>query len=83
MWEALTGVEGIPCWGCYDTRWLMGFWSTQAKAEGIVSRAAWHWGRDSSVVNDPFGEPDCTSLYVGLLSAWGSMDGDLMYFPIL
>ena len=32
-------------------------WSTQAKVEGIVPKAAWHWGRDCSVVNDPLGEP--------------------------
>jgi hypothetical protein len=50
------------------TRWQMGFWSTQA--------AAWHWGSDSSVVNDPLGEPARTPLYVGLLSAWGSLDGN-------
>jgi hypothetical protein len=31
--------------------------STQAKVEGIVLRAAWHWGSDSSGVNDSFGEP--------------------------
>jgi len=31
-----------------------------------VLRAAWHWGRDSSIVNDPLGEPGCTPLYVGL-----------------
>jgi len=60
----------------------MGFWSTQAKVEGIVPKAAWHWGRDSSVINDPLGEPGCTPLYVGLPSAWGSMDGDLMFFSI-
>jgi len=61
----------------------MGFWSTQAKVEGIVLRAAWHWGRDSSVINDPLRERDCTPFYVGLLSVWGSMDGGLMFFPIL
>jgi len=32
-------------------------WSTQPKVEGIVPKAAWHWGRDCSVVNDPLGEP--------------------------
>jgi len=37
---------------------------------------------DSSVVNDPLGEPCRTSLYVGLPSVWGSVDGDLMFFPI-
>jgi hypothetical protein len=30
--------------GFYDTRWLTGLWSTQAKVEGIVPKAAWHWG---------------------------------------
>jgi len=60
----------------------MGLWSTAAKVEGIVPRAAWHWYRDSSVDNDPLGEPGHTPLYVGLPSAWGSMDGDLMFFPI-
>ena len=28
------------------------------------------------------GEPSRTPLYVGLPSAWGSVDGDLMFFPI-
>jgi len=37
---------------------------TQVKVEGTMLKAAWHWGRDCSVVNDPVGEP----LYVGLLS---------------
>ena len=48
--------------GCYDTRWLTGFWSTQAKVEGTVPKAAWHYGRDSSVVKNPFGNqvtPHC------------------------
>jgi hypothetical protein len=71
-----------PDGGCYDTRWLTGLWSTQAKVEGIVQRAAWHWGRDSSVVNDPLGEPGRTPLYVGLPSAWFSVDGDLIFFLI-
>ena len=44
--------------------------------------AAWHWGTDSSVFNDPLGEPGCTPLYVGLPSAWGSVEGDLMFFLI-
>jgi hypothetical protein len=35
-----------------------------------------------SVVNDPLGEPRHTLLYVGLLSAWGSMDGDLIFCPL-
>jgi hypothetical protein len=72
-----------PVGCCYDTRWLTGLCSTQTKVEGIVPRAAWHWDRDSSVVNDPLEEPGCTPLYVGLPSMWGSVDGDLMFFPIL
>jgi len=44
-------------------------------------KAAWHWGRDSSVVNYPLGaQPGCTPLYVGLPSAWGTVDGDLKFF---
>jgi len=62
--------------------WVMGLWCTQAKVEGIVSSAAWHWGRNSSVVNDPLVEPGCTPFYVGLPSTWGSADSDLMFFPI-
>jgi hypothetical protein len=58
--------------------WLTGLWSAQAKVECIVPKAALHWGRDSSVVNDPLREPGRTPFYVGLLSAWGSMDSDLM-----
>jgi len=66
--------------GCYNTGWLTGPWSTQAKVEGTVPKAAWHGGRDSSVVNNPLGEPGRTPLYVGFPSAWGSVDGDLMFF---
>jgi len=60
----------------------MVLWCTQAKVEGIVLRAAWHWGRNSSVINEPLVEPGCTPLYVGLLSVWVSADCDLMFFPI-
>jgi hypothetical protein len=70
-----------PDGGCYITCWLTGLWSTHAKVEGIVLRAAWHWGRDSSAINDPRREPGRTPLYVGLPSAWGSVDGDLMFSP--
>ena len=52
-----------------------------AKVEGIMLKAAWHWGSDGNVVNYPLGEPDSTPLYVGLLSVWGSADGDHMLFP--
>jgi len=42
MWEAVTGVVGIPCRGYYDTCWLTGLWSAQAKVEGIVLKDARH-----------------------------------------
>ena len=61
-WEAVTVVEVQPNGGCYDTRWLTGLWSTQAKVEGIVLKAAWHCSRDSGVVNDPLEEPGRTPL---------------------
>ena len=70
-----------PVGSGYDTRWLTGHWSTQAKVEGTVPRAAWHWGRESSVVNDPLGEPVRPPSYVILPSAWGPVNGDLMFFP--
>ena len=70
-----------PDRGCHDTCWLTRLWSTQAKVEGILPKAAWHWGRDSSVVNDTLGEPGCTPLYVSLLSTWGSVDGERMFSP--
>jgi len=60
----------------------MGLWSTQAKVEFNVPRAAWLSGRNSSVVKEPLGEPGCTPLYVDLPSLWGSEDSDLMFFPI-
>jgi len=44
-----------------------------------MPKAAWDWCRDSCVINDPLGEPGHTPLYVGLPSAWGSVDGDLMF----
>jgi len=72
-----------PIWDHYDTHWLKGLWFTQGKVEGIEPRVAWHWGRDSSAINNPLGEPGRTPLYVGLPSAWGSLGGDLMFFPIL
>ena len=37
------------------------------------------WGNDSSVVNNSFGEPGHIPLYVGLLSAWVSVDGYYMF----
>jgi len=37
---------------------------------------------DCLTLEDPPGEPGRTPLYVGLPSAWGSMDGDHMFSPI-
>jgi hypothetical protein len=48
--------------GCCETRWLTGLCSTKVKVEDIVQRAAWHWVKDSSVVNDPLEEPGRTPL---------------------
>ena len=70
-----------PDGGCYDTGWLTGLWYTQAKVEGIVLKAAWHWVRDCSVLNDPLREPGRTPLYVGLPCTWGSADGDQIFLP--
>ena len=44
-------------------------------------KAAWHWGRDCSVKNDPLREPGRTPLYAGFLSTWGSVDGDQIFSP--
>ena len=71
--------RGYPVEGYHDTCWLMGLWSTQVKVEGIMLKDSWHWGRDSSVVDDLIGEPGCTPLYVGLLSALGSGNGASLF----
>ena len=73
-------MEGYPDEGYYNTHWLTGLWSTQAKVEGIVWKAGWHWGSDS-VTNDPLGEPGHTPLYADL-STWGSVVSDRV-FPLL
>jgi hypothetical protein len=65
--------KGYPVEGYCNKRWLMGLCSTKAIVDGIVLKAAWHWGSNSSVMNDPPGEPGCTVSYVGLLSVRGSM----------
>jgi hypothetical protein len=74
--------RGHPVVGSCDTHCLTVLWSTQAKLEVIVLQAAWHWDSDSSIINNPLGEPDHTALYVGLLSVWGSMDSDHIFPPI-
>jgi hypothetical protein len=66
---------------CYDKCWLTGLWSNQANEEGIVLKAAWDWGRDCSVENDPLGEPGRTALYVGLPPTWGFVEGDQIFSP--
>jgi hypothetical protein len=47
--------RGYPVEGYYDTSWLTGLWSTQAKVESIVLKTAGHWASVSSVVNDLLG----------------------------
>jgi len=73
--------RGYPVESYDNTRWQTGLWSTQAKGERVLE-AAWHCGSDSSVPNDPLGEPRRTPLYVGLPSTWGSVDGNHMFSPI-
>jgi hypothetical protein len=79
-WEAVTGVKGIPCYGLLR-HVLIGLRSTQCKLERIVLKAAWRWSSESSVVNDPLEEPEGTPLYVGIRSAWGSVDGEYTFSP--
>ena len=35
-------LRGNPIDGYYDTRWLTGIYSAQAKIESIVLKATWH-----------------------------------------
>ena len=58
-----------PVEGYHNACWLTGLWSTETKVEGIVPKAARHWGSNRSVVNNPLGEQS-------LPSAWVSVDGD-------
>jgi len=62
-----------PVEGYYDTLWLTGLWSNQARVEAIMLKAAWHWCSDSSILNDLLGEP-------GLPSLRGFMDRDRIFF---
>ena len=66
-----------PVGDCYDICWITGLWSTQTKVE--VSCRGLH----GTGVNDPLGEPGCNPLYVVHPCAWGSVDGELMFSPIL
>ena len=78
-WEQLWRV--YPDGGCYDTL-ANGALVYISQGGRWCAKGCMHWGGDSSVVNDPLGEPGHTPLYVGLPSAWVSMDGDHMFFPI-
>ena len=49
--------------------------------EGVLLKAAWNWGRNCNVVNNPVGEPGCTPLYVGLLSMRGSEYSEQTFCP--
>jgi hypothetical protein len=42
------------------SRWLIGLWSTQAKVEGVLLKAAYHWGSNSSVISNHLREPGHT-----------------------
>ena len=81
MWEVVTAVVGYPNEGYYDTCWIAGLWSIQVKVEGIPLKAVWHWVNESRVINDLVGEPGRTPLCVGLLSMWGSKNGEQMFRP--
>ena len=60
----------------------MGIWYTQAKAESIVLKAAWHWGSNSSIVNGPLGEPGRTQFYVGLPFPWALWTVTICFPPV-
>jgi hypothetical protein len=70
--------SGYPVESYYDTR------SDLPKPRWKVScrRLCGTGVVNSSVVNDPLGEPGRTPLYVGLPSAWGSVDGDCILFHV-
>ena len=65
----------------YGPGLLTGLLSAQTKVEGIVLKAEWYWGSNNSVLSDPVEEPGRTPLFVGLPSAWGSVDGDHIFSP--
>jgi hypothetical protein len=72
--------RGYPVESYYDT---LANGALVYPSQGVRYRvkAAWNLGSDSSVINDPLGEPGHTPLYVGLPSTWGSVDGDCMFSP--
>jgi len=60
-----------PDESCYDTLANGTLVVYPSQVELIMPKAAWLWGRDCSVVNDPLGDPGCTPLYVDFPSNWG------------
>jgi hypothetical protein len=71
--DMVTGVEGVHCRGLLQHR-LTGLWSTKAKVDGIMLKAARHWGSSSSVINNTLGKSGRNPLCVGLPSAWSSVE---------
>jgi hypothetical protein len=58
-------------------------WSAEAKVWGIVPKAAWHWGGDSSVANDPFVAPGSTPSCVRLPPVRDCAGGDWLIYRFL
>ena len=63
-WEAVTGVAGILCRGLLQHMLANGALVYTSHVESIMLKSAWHWDSDSSVINDPHGEPRHTLLCV-------------------
>jgi len=81
-WEMVTGMEGYPDEGYYDTLANGALVYPSQGGKVSVLKAAWHWGSDCSVVNDPLGNkagPHVCRPSIHL----GSMDGDQMFSPFL
>jgi len=75
-WKLVRGVEGSPCRGllrCTLANIALAYPSQGGRC------AEMHWGSNNSVVKDLLEEPGHTQLHVGLLSAWGTVDGDRMF----
>jgi hypothetical protein len=67
--------------GYYNTCWITELWSTQANVESIILKAAWHWDTDSSVINDPHGEPRHTLLCLRSSVHVGPVNGNCIFSP--
>ena len=72
MWRA------YPDEGCYDkldsAALVYQSQGGRYRAQGCMTL-----GSDSSIVNDPLGEPGRTPMYVGLLSTWSSEDVEQVF----